>query len=176
MLCLQGLAPRGEYPNVVRVLLALVNRFVKRALRASRRAAVVSVRPEVFYATVLKPGRAARLSGIGLPVPAAAGVPLASDAASALGANASTVSLATLARQLSDAEDTRRAGPTEDTKIWEAPEAVAGYTVSRVDMPNFVHLSRVGYEKLCDALLERIQDLLQVFLKAESVDQPDLDD
>ena len=118
---LQGLAPRGEYPNVVRVLLALVNRFVKRALRASRRAAVVSVRPEVFYATVLKPGRAARLSGIGLPVPAAAGaalsLPQASDAtgALALGANASTVSLVTLARQLSDAEDTRRAGPTEDT-------------------------------------------------------------
>ena len=43
-------------------------------------------------------------------------------------------------------------------------------------MPDFVHLSKVGYEKLCDALLERIQDLLQVFLKAESVDQPDLDD
>lgn len=41
-------------------------------------------------------------------------------------------------------------------------------TIRRQDMWDFVHLTKQGYQKLCEPLLEEIQSLLQNFVKVES--------
>ena len=40
--------------------------------------------------------------------------------------------------------------------------------ISHADMYDYLHLTNVGYQKLCDPLLEEIQNLLQVFMKVEN--------
>ncbi|XP_076438691.1 platelet-activating factor acetylhydrolase IB subunit alpha2-like [Babylonia areolata] len=41
-------------------------------------------------------------------------------------------------------------------------------TIGRQDMWDFVHLTKQGYQKMCEPLLEEIQSLLQNFVKVES--------
>ena len=40
--------------------------------------------------------------------------------------------------------------------------------ISHTDMYDYLHPTNVGYQKLCDPLLEEIQNLLQVFMKVEN--------
>ena len=45
--------------------------------------------------------------------------------------------------------------------------------ISIRDMYDFFHLTNQGYQKLCDPLLEEIQNLLKTFVKCESIDVED---
>jgi platelet-activating factor acetylhydrolase IB subunit beta/gamma len=40
--------------------------------------------------------------------------------------------------------------------------------ISHADMYDYLHLTNAGYQKLCEPLLEEIQNLLQVFMKVEN--------
>lgn len=40
--------------------------------------------------------------------------------------------------------------------------------ISHADMFDYLHLTNAGYQKLCEPLLEEIQNLLQVFVKVEN--------
>ncbi|XP_062594996.1 platelet-activating factor acetylhydrolase IB subunit alpha2-like [Saccostrea cucullata] len=40
--------------------------------------------------------------------------------------------------------------------------------ISHTDMYDYLHLTNAGYQKLCEPLLEEIQNLLQVFMKVEN--------
>ena len=44
----------------------------------------------------------------------------------------------------------------------------ASEDISRQDMYDYLHLTKEGYQKLCEPLLEEIQSLLQNFVKVES--------
>lgn len=40
--------------------------------------------------------------------------------------------------------------------------------ISYKDMYDYLHLTKAGYQKLCEPLLEEIQNVLQVFMKVEN--------